>query len=376
MSIVCFSGTPAVRRYCILPSGCYTAGIASVSMEAAGDAKDYDYRCSLKFSNSLSSQSLLIAKIASCAALLIFTVSATVLTDLSRAVDGTYPYNTFVIPCAVEAAKLLVSTVMLFTTHILGHSVRLSFSYSGFLSFALPAFCYFVSNNCMFYIIRELGPTTYQITSNLKVLSTALLMRACLARKLSWTKWKALVLLVLGSVVAELTDDDGKHLRGSFLGYFAVISSCFISSLGGVLSEKLLKGTTDLHLSDCIHWQNIQLYFFGVIFGLFSLVFLSDFNVSDGVFHGFNFAAYAAVTALMLSGVSVSFILKYMDNIAKCFVMAASTLCVAWIHTSLKNENISLRLLSSIALTFLALDQYNAKESPCLSCLKLRLARQ
>ena len=343
-------------------------------MKAVEDAKEYDHRCILKSSNSSSSPSSLIAKIVSCAALLIFTVSATVLTDISRAVDGTYPYNTFVIPCAVEAAKLLVSTVMLFTTYIFGYSVRLSFSYSGFLSFALPAFCYFVSNNCMFYIIRELGPTTYQITSNLKVLSTALLMRVCLDRKLSWTKWKALVLLVLGSVNAELTD--GKHLRGTFLGYFVVISSCFISSLGGVLSEKLLKGTTDLHLSDCIHWQNIQLYFFGVIFGLLSLMFFSDFNVSDGILHGFNFAAYSAVTALTVSGVSVSFILKYIDNIAKCFVMAASTLCVAWIHTSLKNENISLRLLSSIALTFLALDQYNAKTSPRISCSKLRLARQ
>ena len=171
-------------------------------MEAAHDAKEHNYRHDRKSSNSPSSAPSFVAKIVSCAALLIFTVSATVLTDISRAVDGTYPYNTFAIPCVVEAAKLFVSTMMLSTTYVLGHSVRLSFSYSRFLSFALPAFCYFVSNNCMFYIIRELGPTTYQITSNLKVFTTALLMRICLARKLSWTKWKALVLLVLGSVNA------------------------------------------------------------------------------------------------------------------------------------------------------------------------------
>ena len=350
--------------------------IVSVSMEAAHDAKEHNYRHGRKSSNSLSSPLSSVAKIVSCAALLIFTVSATVLTDISRAVDGTYPYNTFAIPCAVEVAKLFVSAMMLFTTYVLGHSVRLSFSYSGFLSFALPAFCYFISNNCMFYIIRELGPTTYQITSNLKVFTTALLMRVCLARKLSWAKWKALVLLVLGSVNAELTDNGDKHLRGSFHGYFVVILSCFISSFVGVLSEKLLKGTTDLHLSDCIHWQNTQLYFFGAIFGLFSLMFCSDVDLSDGIFHDFNFAAYAALTALTVSGLSVSFILKYIDNIAKCFVMATSTLCVAWIHTSLKNENISLRLFSSIVLTFLALHQYNTKESPCLSCSTLRLAQR
>ena len=337
-------------------------------MEAANDAKEHNYKHDRKSTNSLSSPLSYVAKVVSCAALLIFTVSATLLTDISRAVDGTYPYNTFAIPCAVEAMKLFASAMMLFTAYISGHYVRLSFSCSGCLSFSLPAFCYFVSNNCMFYIIRELGPTTYQITSNLKVFSTALLMRVCLARKLSWTKWKALVLLVLGSVIAELTDDGNKHLRGSVLAYFVVILSCFISSLGGVLSEKLLKGTTGLHSSDCIHWQNVQLYFFGAVFGLFSLMFSGDVDSSDGIFHDFNFAAYAAVTALAASGVSVSFILKYIDNIAKCFVMATSTLCVAWIHTSLQNENISLRLLSSIVLTFLALDQYSEKESLCLSC--------
>ena len=71
--------------------------------------------------------------------------------------------------------------------------MKVSFSHSNFLMFAIPAFCYFVSNNCMFYIIRELGPTTYQITNNLKVFTTAILMRVFLARKLSWVKWKALV---------------------------------------------------------------------------------------------------------------------------------------------------------------------------------------
>ena len=105
-------------------------------------------------------------------------------------------------------------------------------------------------------------------------------------------------------------------------------------------------------------------------------MFCSDVDLSDGIFHDFNFAAYAALAALTVSGLSVSFILKYIDNIAKCFVMATSTLYVAWIHTSLKNENISLRLFSSIVLTFLALDQYNTKESPCLSCSTLRLAQR
>ena len=179
-----------------------------------------------------------VVKVNSCLTLLVCTVSATSFAELSKSDDGTYPYNTFVVPCAVEVLKLLASALTLVFLHSRGNSVKVSFSYSNFLMFAIPAFCYFVSNNCMFYIIRELGPTTYQITNNLKVLSTALLMRVFLARKLSWVRWKALVLLVVGSVVAELNGDDDGHVRGSALGYFFVLFSCFASSTGGVLTEK------------------------------------------------------------------------------------------------------------------------------------------
>ena len=42
----------------------------------------------------------------SCVLLLFSSVSATIFTEASKLEDGTYPYNTFMIPCAVEAVKL------------------------------------------------------------------------------------------------------------------------------------------------------------------------------------------------------------------------------------------------------------------------------
>ena len=300
-----------------------------------------------------------IVQVVSCLTLLLCTVSATVFAELSKSNDGSYPYNTFVVPCAVEAFKLLVSALTLLVLHARGDSVKVSFSYSNFAMFAIPAFCYFVSNNCMFYIIRELGPTTYQITNNLKVLSTALLMRVFLARKLSWLRWKALLLLVVGSVVAELNGDDGGRVRGSAMGYFFVLFSCFASSTGGVLTEKLLKGKSDARESDSIHWQNIQLYLFGVLFGWFAFVVKNTDHSSKGIFTGFNSAAYAMIMSQTMLGLSVSFVLKYIDNIAKCFVAAVSMLCVALLHTSMHGETIPVRLIVSIVLIFFALEQYN-----------------
>ena len=310
----------------------------------------------------LTSPTLNVMNVGSCVVLLLCTVCATIFAELSKSEDGTFPYNTFVIPCAVEALKLSASALALALSHDDRQSEKLSFTLSSFLIFALPAFCYFVSNNCMFYIIRQLGPTTYQITNNLKVFSTAIVMRLFLARKLSWMKWKALVLLVLGSIVAELNDCNSKLVHRSVRGYLTIVTSCFASSMGGVLTETLLKRNIDVRASDSIHWQNIQLYFFGVLFGLLSFLAGNSDPLSDGIFAGFNLAAYSMIMAQAMLGISVSFVLKYIDNIVKCFVAAVSMLCVAIMDTAMRGEIASLQLGVGVVLTFLALEQYSVSD--------------
>ena len=63
------------------------------------------------------STSLSVVKVVSCLMLLLCTVSATSFAELSKSDDGTYPYNTFVVPCSVEALKLLVSALTLVVLH-------------------------------------------------------------------------------------------------------------------------------------------------------------------------------------------------------------------------------------------------------------------
>lgn len=137
-----------------------------------------------------------------------------------------------------------------------------------------------MSNNCALFIVRELGPTTYQISCYLKVLATGVLVRVLLGRKLSWLRWKALVLLVLGTVVTQLNTDKLTSRKSSSMGYVFVISNSFAAGAGGVFSEMLFKGSR----TDSIHWQNIQLYFFGLLFGLITSHVSSR---ADGLVHWF-----------------------------------------------------------------------------------------
>ncbi len=71
---------------------------------------------------------------------------------------------------------------------------------------------------------------------------TALVMRVLLKRKLTWLRWKALIVLVVGSMITQLKGGGGGGLGGSVVGYTAVAVASLMSALAGVYSEKLLKG--------------------------------------------------------------------------------------------------------------------------------------
>jgi len=318
-------------------------------------------------------QPFTLVKMGSCILLIFFSVSATILTEASKLPDGTYPYNTFAIPCAVEAVKLLVSTLLLNHVRFAQGSSRkpLGFEFRTTAVYAFPAFCYFVSNNCMLHIIKHLGASTFQIMNNLKVLSTGIFMYVFLNRKLSWQQWKALIILAIGCMVTQLVPNPQtltptENVKLSHLtGYVLVLINVIAAGAGGVFSEKLLKGITKKPSAGTtetsIHCQNIQLYSFGFAFGLISLFMDDDENISpSNMFRGFNGFAYATVASLATCGLLVSFILKHLDNVIKCFCTALSMLCVALMDSAMKNEAVPMRILLAIVLTGIALEQYNS----------------
>ena len=220
----------------------------------------------------------------------------------------------------------------------------------------------------MFHIIRHLGASTFQIMKQLNVLSTGIFMYVFLRRSLSWLQWKALIIIAIGCMVTQLNSAvENGHVaadttRSSLVGYTLVLVSAY--GAGGVFSEKLLKGPGGEQKKAnkvSIHWQNMQLYVFGLVFGLVSLRLdaRSGRLVYSDLFHGFNAFAYATVATLAICGLLVSFILKYLDNVAKCFCAALSMLCVALLDSAIKHEAIPMRMVLGILLTALALEQYN-----------------
>jgi len=145
-----------------------------------------------------------------------------------------------------------------------------------------------------------------------------------------------------------------------------VLLNAVTSAAGGVVSEMLLKGSQQARES--IHRQNAQLYFFGAVFGLIAIrcsahstgadVETESASGANATFEGFNGFAFATVLSLTATGLSVSFVFKYMDNFVKCFVAAVGMLFVALVDAWQKDERPTLQLFFGITLTCLAIEQY------------------
>jgi hypothetical protein len=147
--------------------------------------------------------------------------------------------------------------------------------------------------------------------------------------------------------------------HGDFVstGYIAVCVNSLAAGLGGVYSEKLLKGKATGR-NESIHWQNCQLYFFVVVFGRLSILMKAG-NKLGHMYEGFNGAARGTVVALATGGLLVSFVLKYLDNFAKCFVNALSMIVVGVAHASTSGDGLQLPLVIGIGLTSIAIEQYS-----------------
>lgn len=86
-----------------------------------------------------------------------------------------------------EGLKLALSVVLLARQMLSGNlgSVLHEESLAEFFSYMAPSFIYFINNNCIFFILQAVDPTTFQLLSQMKTIFTGLLFRVFLKRHLS-----------------------------------------------------------------------------------------------------------------------------------------------------------------------------------------------
>ncbi|GLV37994.1 UDP-galactose transporter [Carabus blaptoides fortunei] len=158
------------------------------------------------------------------------------------------------------------------------------------IKICVPSLVYIIQNNLLYVSASHLDAATYQVTYQLKILTTAMFAVFILRKKLLNTQWTALVVLVVGVVLVQLAQSDGAAIKvtgpeqNRLLGFSAALGACILSGFAGIYFEKMLKG------SDISVWmRNVQLSLLSLPFGLLTCL-LSDGSVirNQGFFYGYD----------------------------------------------------------------------------------------
>lgn len=243
------------------------------------------------------------------------------------------------------------------------------------LWYSIPGLFYFINNNLSVYCTKFMDATSYTMLTNFKILSTGILYYFIMGRMLSRQKWFSLVLLfsggviyVYGTVESQKEEESentihkntemfitifGNSFNSKFksfrnihvhflfrIGLMLVFVYVTLSGLSGVITEFIYKK----NLGDSIHLQNLYLYFYGICFNLLGFLLEKDTAVESSMasmFANFNVYTWLLVITQVYYGLSISFIMKYSNNITKLFAVSCSLLVNVLMCVWLFNLNVN-----------------------------------
>jgi UDP-sugar transporter A1/2/3 len=236
---------------------------------------------------------------------------------------------------------------------------------------SIPAVLYTIQNNLQYLAVTNLDAATFQVTYQLKILTTAIISVWMLGKRLSGVQWVSLCLLTMGVALVQLPEDtfsykdpsdesgdilvetpDENVPKGNrFVGLMAVFIACCLSGLAGVYFEKILKKPNQNSSTNTINarpppsiWErNIQLATFGALLSAIFGVYGKDYEavMSKGFFQGYTSWTYIVITAQAVGGLIVAMVVKYADNILKGFATSISIIISCMVSVWLFDFNVT-----------------------------------
>lgn len=301
------------------------------------------------------------------ALLTILTSSQGILTTLSQS-NGGYKYDYATVPFLAEVFKLVVSSIFLWREIGTSTSVRMTTDWKSVRLFPIPSVIYLIHNNVQFATLTYVDTSTYQIMGNLKIVTTGILFRLFLQRKLSNLQWMGIILLAIGTTTSQVKGCGEPSCDSLFSapiqGYMLGILSACLSALAGVYTEFLMKKN-----NDSLYWQNVQLYTFGAIFNMARLIvddFRSGFEKGPWwgrLFYGYSISTWMVVLNLGSSGLLVSWLMKYADNIVKVYSSSMAMLLTMILSVYMFNFKPTLQLFLGIIICMMSVHMYFAPPS-------------
>ncbi|XP_020684694.1 CMP-sialic acid transporter 2 [Dendrobium catenatum] len=306
------------------------------------------------------------------AALTLLTSSQSILIVWSKRA-GKYEYSVTTANFSVEALKCALSLAALFRiwkTEGVNENNRLSTSFDEVSVYPIPAALYLIKNLLQYYIFAYVDAPAYQILKNLNIITTGVLYRLILKRKLSQFQWTAFFFLFAGCTTTQLNSSSDHVLQTSLPGWLMAVVMALLSGFAGVYTEAIIKKRPSRN----INVQNFWLYIFGMLFNIIA-IFIQDFDavVNNGFFHGYTFITVCMILNHALSGIAVSMVMKFADNIVKVYATSVAMLLTGIVSVFLFGFNISLAFFLGTTVVSVSVYQYYIGSSAKLQAMSAQI---
>uniref|UniRef100_A0A2P2LEH2 Uncharacterized protein MANES_18G113200 n=4 Tax=Rhizophora mucronata TaxID=61149 RepID=A0A2P2LEH2_RHIMU len=303
-------------------------------------------------------------------ALTVLTSSQAILIVWSKRA-GKYEYSVTTANFLVETLKCVLSLAALariWKSHGVTEDNRLSTTMDEVIVYPIPAALYLIKNLLQvgsanlfvysrlqwgdqsnyrgianflwqYYIFAYVDAPGYQILKNLNTVSTGVLYQLILKKKLSQIQWAAFILLCAGCTTAQLNPSSDHVLQTPLQGWIMAIIMALLSGFAGVYTEAIMKKRPSRN----VNVQNFWLYVFGMVFNAVAIL-IQDFDavMNKGFFHGYSLITTLMILNHALSGIAVSMVMKYADNIVKVYSTSVAMLLTAVVSIFLFGFHLSL----------------------------------
>uniref|UniRef100_A0A8D3D7C9 Solute carrier family 35 member 2 n=1 Tax=Scophthalmus maximus TaxID=52904 RepID=A0A8D3D7C9_SCOMX len=232
----------------------------------------------------------------------------------------TLPGDRFFTTSAVVMAEVLKVLTFNVKETVLFLVDSIVFQYKDTLKMSVPSLIYTLQNNLQYVAISNLPAASFQVTYQLKILTTALFSVLMLRKSLSRVQWVSLLLLFAGVAIVQSPTRPQVTQHNYMVGLVAVVISCLSSGFAGVYFEKILKGS-----SASVWVRNVQLGIFGTALGMLGLWWNDGAAVAEhGFLFGYTNMVWCVIFNQAFGGLLVAVVVKYADNILKGFATSFS----------------------------------------------------
>lgn len=240
-----------------------------------------------------------------------------------------------------------------------------------------------IQNNLQYVAATNLEAATFQVTYQMKILTTAGFSVLLLRKTLSATKWVALLFLAIGVGIVQLDSGASKPassqegVMNPLTGFLAVFAACFTSGLAGVYFEVVLKNSQsdlwvrNLQLSVSLRSYSIinpSCSFFAKLFSFVPAFIPIAYDLARGgttdIFHNFGVSAWCTVGIQVLGGLITAMVIKYADNILKCFATSLSIILSCLVSVAAFSFPLTTSFVVGAGVVLAATWMYNQSDCP------------